>query len=81
MEERKRINMTVNAKPWNRLRALTKEIGWKDNWLSLEMDKMVEGMLVVAEQAKKDAEEQKEMTEAEAKKRYEDLMRMVLEKK
>jgi hypothetical protein len=80
-EERKRVSITVNAEPWDKLRILTKEIGWRDNWFGLEVDRMVAGMLVVAEQAKKDAEEQKKMTEAEAKKRYESLMRVVLEGK
>lgn len=78
---RKRINITVDKEPYEALRALTKKLGWRDNWLSLEIDKLVAGLLVVAAQAAKDAEEQVEMTEEEAKKRYESLMRQILESK
>lgn len=79
--KRKRVSITVNAEPWEELRRLTKLLGWRDNWLALQLDEMVAGMLIVAEQAQKDAEEKVQMTEAEARKRYEDLMRMVLEGK
>ena len=79
MGKRKRISLTVNAEPYEQLRSLTKFLGWRDNWLSLELDKLISGMLVVAEQAKKDAEAKVEMTEAEARKRYESLMRTILE--
>lgn len=79
MGKRKRISLTVNAEPYEQLRSLTKFLGWRDNWLSLELDKLISGMLVVAEQAKRDAESKVEMTEAEARKRYESLMRTILE--
>lgn len=79
--ERKRINITVNKEPYEKLRALTKILGWRDNWISLELDKLVDGMLLIAEQAKRDAEEKKDMTDDEARKRYESLMRTILENK
>lgn len=77
--KRKRISITVNAEPYEALRQLTKELKFRDNWLSLEIDNLIAGLLVIAAQAKKDAEERAEMTEEEARKRYEDLMRKVLE--
>jgi len=77
--KRKRISITVNAEPYEALRQLTKELKFRDNWLSLEIDNLIAGLLVIAVQAKKDAEERVEMTEEEARKRYEDLMRKVLE--
>lgn len=79
--KRKRVTITVNAEPYENLMALAKILGFRNNWLSLEIDKMVSGLLVIAKQAQKDAEEKKEMTEGEARKRYEDLMRAVLEDK
>jgi len=79
--KRKRISITVDTEPYEALRVLTKKLGWRDNWLSLEIDKLVAGLLVVAAQAAKDVEEQVEMTEEEAKKRYEDLMRKIIESK
>lgn len=77
--KRKRISITVNAEPYEALRQLTKELKFRDNWLSLEIDNLIAGLLVIAAQAKKDAEERVEMTEEEARKRYEDLMRKLLE--
>lgn len=71
--------LTLEKEPYERLQALVKELGWPKTWLAHEMDRMIAGLLVVAEQAKKDAEELKGMTEAEARKRYEDLMRRFLE--
>lgn len=71
----------MNAEPFDRLRELTKELGWRDNWLGLELDKMVAGMLVVAEQAQRDAERKDQMTEDQARERYESLMRIALEGK
>jgi len=79
--KRKRISITVDAEPYEALRALTKKLGWRDNWLSLQIDELIAGMLVVAAQAAKDVEEQREMTDEEAKKRYEGLMRQILEEK
>lgn len=77
--KRKRITLTVNAEPYDALRKLTKQLDFRDNWLSLEIDKLIGGLLVIAEQAKKDAESREYMTEAEARARYEDLMRKFLE--
>jgi hypothetical protein len=76
---KKKVGITLTAKPYEELQGLVKEMGWPLNWLSLEFDKIVQGLLVVAKQAKQDALNQKEMTEAEAKKRYEEIMRKVME--
>jgi hypothetical protein len=81
MQRRKRVNITLNAEPYEKLMELAKILGFRNNWLGQEIDKMIAGLLIIAEQAKRDAEEKKEMTEAEARKRYEDLMRVVLEGK
>lgn len=72
--------VTVKAEPYDRLRELTRLLGWKDSWLGPELDKMIEGVLIVAEQAKKDAEDKLQLNEEQAKKRYEDLMRATLER-
>jgi len=77
---KKRINVTVEAEPYERLRELTKLLGWKDNWLGPELDKLIAGVLIVAEQAKKDAESNMQLSEEQATKRYEDLMRATLER-
>lgn len=78
---RKRIAIMVNADPYEELRRLTKELGWRDNWLGLEIDKMVEGALNVATQAKidamKDAPEPEEVRVA----RYEEIMRKSVARK
>lgn len=81
MQKRKRVMITLNAEPYERLRELTKALGWRDNWIGLELDKMVSGMLIVAEQAQRDAERKEQMTEAQARERYEGLMRIALEGK
>jgi len=72
--------VTVKAEPYERLRELTRLLGWKDSWLGPELDKLIAGVLIVAEQAKKDAEENLKLTEEQAAKRYEDLMRATLER-
>ena len=79
--KRKRVSITLNAEPYENLMDLARVLGFRNNWLSLEIDKLIAGLLVIAEQAKKDAEDNKEMTEAEAVKRYEDLMRKFIESK
>ena len=76
---KKRILLTVEAEPFDEIKALAREIGWPKTWLSQEIDKLVAGLLLVARQAKKDAEEHRQMTEDEARKRYEELMRRFLE--
>lgn len=76
---KKRILLTVEAEPFDEIKALAREIGWPKTWLSLEIDKLIAGLLLVARQAKKDAEERRQMTEEEARKRYEELMRRFLE--
>jgi len=75
------VNIRVHRENWDELQALVKALGWPKNWLSCQIDEMVAGLLVVAKQAIQDAQDQKEMTEAEAKKRYEDLMRTILDTK
>lgn len=77
-EGSKRVALTVNAKNWENLQALGKKAGFNQNWLSVEVDKFAHGLLAVAMQAVKDAEERKEMSEEEALKRYENLMREVM---
>lgn len=77
--EKKKINIAVGKQNWEELQALVKTLGWPKNWLSTEIDKLVGGLLIVAKQAQKDVEDRKQMTEEEAKKRYEDLMRTILE--
>lgn len=76
---KKRILLSVEAEPFDEIKVLAREIGWPKTWLSREIDKLIAGLLLVARQAKKDAEEQKRMTEEEARKRYEGLMRRFLE--
>lgn len=71
--------LTLEKEPYEKLQRLVKHLGWPKTWLAHEMDRMIAGLLQVAEQAIRDAEEAKEMTEAEARKRYEDMMRKILE--
>lgn len=79
--KRKRISLTVNAEPYDELRRLTKEIGWRDNWLGLEIDKMVAGALKVAAQAKIDAQKEKPDPEEDRISRYEEIMRDAVTRK
>jgi len=76
---KKRIGLTVDAACYEKLRALIAELGWPDNWFSVQVDQLQHGLLLVAEQARKDAENNLVMTEAEAKKRYEEMMRKIME--
>jgi len=76
---KKKKLLALEAEPYERLQALVKELGWHKSWLAHEIDRLIVGLLVVAEQAKKDAESLREMSEEEARKRYEDLMRRFLE--
>ena len=77
-EGSKRVQITVNAQNWENLKALGKAAGLPQNWLSTEFDKLAHGLLAVASQAVRDAESRKEMSEEEAKKRYEEMMRKVM---
>lgn len=77
--EKKKVNITLAKDNWENLQALVKALGWPKNWLSCEIDKLVAGLLIVAKQAKEDAENRLQMTEEEAKKRYEELMRRMME--
>ena len=73
--------LRLNAEPYEELQALVRELGWPKTWLTHEVDRLVAGLLLVAKQAKQDAEDHRQMTEAEARKRYEELMRRFLEEK
>jgi hypothetical protein len=77
----KKAGITVDAEKWDALQDLGRELGQPKNWLSVEIGNLVDMLLVVAVQARKDAEEKKQMTEKEAKARYEMLARKVLEGK
>lgn len=76
---RKKKMLALKAEPYERLRALSKELGWPKNWLAHEIDRLIRGLLIVAEQAKKDAEELEELSEEQVKQRAEDLMRRYME--
>lgn len=78
---RKRVAITVHAETWEKLRAKAKEAGLPHNWLSTAIDGFLPGLLVVVEQAEKDALERREMTELEAMARYGQLMAKEMEKK
>lgn len=78
---RKRICIMVNADPYEELRRLTKELGWRDNWLGLEIDKMIEGALNVAAQAKIDAAKDLPEPEEDRITRYEEIMRKSVTRK
>lgn len=71
----------LNAEPYEELRRLTKELGWRDNWLSLEIDKMVEGALKVAAQARIDAMNPVPEPEDDRIARYEEIMRKSVSRK
>lgn len=77
MKQKKQL--ALEKAPYEELQALIKELGWPKYWLAHQMDKMIAGLIVVAKQAKKDAEELKGLTEEQAQKRYEDMMRMIME--
>lgn len=76
---KKKKMLALEAEPYERLQALVKDLGWPKNWLAGQIDQVIAGLLLVAEQAKKDAENLQNLTEAEASKRYEDMMRKILE--
>lgn len=78
--KRKRISLTVPAEEYERLREMGKRAGFRYDWISVELSKLVRVLYTVAEQAVKDAEDRRQMTEEEAKKRYEDIARKATEK-
>ena len=45
------------------------------DWISLELNRMIKALRSVAQQAIEDSKTKREMTEEQARKRYEDLMR------
>lgn len=75
---KKKKMLALEKEPYEKLQALIKELGWGKNWLALQLDKTIAGLLIVAEMAKEDAKNRKQMTEEEAKKRYEDAMRKLM---
>lgn len=78
---KKRVAITVQAEEWEKLQALGKFLGYKKDWLSKEIQHLVAALIVVADQAKQDAVERSQMTEEEARVRYEQLARSVIEKR
>lgn len=76
---KKRVNLTVDQKSWDELRALGRAAGFRVDWLSVEFDRLLRSLHSVAMQAVEDAQQKQEMTDAEAKERYEKLMRKKLE--
>lgn len=71
--------VTVDEKSWEELRSLGKAAGFRRDWLSVEFDRMVRSLHSVAMQAVQDAQDEREMTDAQARERYEILMRQKLE--
>ena len=76
---KKRVNLTVDQKSWDELRALGRAAGFRVDWLSVEFDRFLRSLHSVAMQAVEDAQQKQEMTDAEAEERYEKLMRKKLE--
>lgn len=76
MEKRKRYKMqlTVDAENYETLRRVGHELGWGTHWLSREIDRLLGGLVLVVEQAKKDAEKLSEETDQVRKDRYRALM-------
>ena len=72
---KKRVQVTVDSKAFDELRELGRAAGFRDGWLSVEFDRMVRALHSVVLQAVQDAQDKQEMTEDQAKKRYEALMR------
>ena len=72
---KKRISLTVEAEPYEDLRRLGDLAGFNPDWISLELNRMIKALRSVAQQAIEDSKTKREMTEEQARKRYEDLMR------
>ena len=72
---KKRISLTVEAEPYEDLRRLGDLAGFNPDWISLELNRMIKALRSVAHQAIEDSKTKREMTEEQARKRYEDLMR------
>lgn len=79
-EGNKRVMINVPTETWERLQALAKEVGMPPGWLSAQISQFLPGLLIVAEQAKKDAEARLQLSETQAKKRYEKLFWDLLKK-
>lgn len=80
-EGKKRVALSVDSQIWEEIQSYRKKAGMPQNWLSTAINEFLPGLLAVVKQAEKDAVERKNMTEEEAMKRYEDLMRKELQKK
>jgi hypothetical protein len=78
---KKRVMITVDEEPWERLRAHAKKAGLPLNWLSNEINAFIPGLLAVVELAEQDARDQREMSEMEAMARYGELMAKVMKVK
>ena len=76
---KKRVQVTVDSKAFDELRELGRAAGFRDGWLSVEFARLVRALHSVALQAVQDAQDKQEMTEDQAKKRYEALARQKLE--
>ena len=72
---RKKNFFTVEAEPYEDLRRLGDLAGFNPDWISLELNRMIKALRSVAQQAIEDSKTKREMTEEQARKRYEDLMR------
>ena len=57
------------------MRRLGDLAGFNPDWISLELNRMIKALRSVAQQAIEDSKTKREMTEEQARKRYEDLMR------
>lgn len=79
-EKKKRVALTVPAEEYESLRAMGKKAGFPDHWISDQFGTVIKVLHAVAEKAVKDAEEKRQMSEEEAKKRYEEIARQAVEK-
>ena len=77
----KRAAITVHAETWEKLQAIARKAGLAPGWLSEAIDGFLPGLLKVMEQAEKDAENRKEMTDQEASFRYAQLMAKEMNKR
>jgi len=68
--KKKRVFITVTREPYEELRSLFGEAGYKPSYLSEQFDHLVHALLPVARQAKIDALRRKQMTIEEMSERY-----------
>ena len=72
---KKEFLLLSEAEPYEDLRRLGDLAGFNPDWISLELNRMIKALRSVAQQAIEDSKTKREMTEEQARKRYEDLMR------